>query len=360
MEFSIKTETFQEMVGKVVKCATNNKLIPITSLLSIKVEDNTLYLTTTDAVTYFYVKSKLLLSANGTFEVSVLADTFSKLIQKTTSADITVKYDETNFKLQVIGNGTYTIELPLDENGKPIKFPITDTSAKVKCGTLNLNAVKSALTYNKVALSDNVTYPALTQYYCGDSIISTNQVKVCANNEKVFDTPKLISPTLMELLGVLTGETVEVFELDKKLIFETDCEYIIHNVVVNIEDFPVDSINNLVNSDFEAKCTISKDVVLNILDRLSLFMSSYDNKGIDLTVTANGIVLQTIAGSGVEIVPFISTEKFIDYHCRINVEILRGLLSTYETDNVEFSYGNPVAIKLSAGKITQIAALMEE
>ena len=96
--------------------------------------------------------------------------------------------------------------------------------------------------------------------------------------------------------------------------------------------------------------------VLNIME-----YNDWDrfDEGIDLTVTKDGIVLQTIAGSGVEVVPFISTEKFIDYHCRINVETIRGLLSTYETDNVDLSYGNPVAIKLSAGKITQIAALME-
>ena len=55
MELKIKTSELQEMVGKAAKCVSNNKLIPLTSLMSIKVEDNLLTLTTTDATNYFYV-----------------------------------------------------------------------------------------------------------------------------------------------------------------------------------------------------------------------------------------------------------------------------------------------------------------
>lgn len=359
MEFTIKTETLQEMVGKVIKCSSNNKLIPITSLLSIKVKNKRLNLTTTDATNYFHVKSTVDVDCED-FELSVIADIFAKLIQKTTSENVTLKYDETNFSFVVSGNGNYIIELPLDENGKPIKFPTINTDAKVKCGTIKVSAIKEALAYNKVALGEGTTYPFLSHYYCADKIITTNQIKVCETSEFLFETPKVISQQLMELLGVVTGETIEVYEFEDKLIFETETDYIINNLMAKPDDFPVEKLQSLIDSDFSSKCTISKEVVLNILDRLSLFMSSYADKGIYLTVTPNGVVLKTPSSSGVEVVPFISTENTTDFNCKINIEIFRSLLATYETDNVDLYYGNSVAIKLSAGKVIQLAALMME
>ena len=40
MEIKIKTSELQDMVSKVIKCSSNNKLLPLTSLMSIKVESN--------------------------------------------------------------------------------------------------------------------------------------------------------------------------------------------------------------------------------------------------------------------------------------------------------------------------------
>jgi len=359
MKFTIKTETLQEMVGKVIKCASDNKLIPITSLLSIKVDNNVLYLTTTDATNYFYVKATTPIECEP-FEVSVIADIFAKLIQKTTSENITIEYDEEKKTLTVVGNGTYILELPLDEKGKPIKFPTVKTDNKVKCGTIKVSSIKDALSYNKVALGEGTTYPFLSHYYCADKIITTNQTKVCETDEKMFDTPKVLSQQVVELLGVVSGDTIDVYEDENKLIFETETDYIINALMARPSDFPVDSIQKLIDSDFAGKCTISKDVILNILDRLSLFMSTYDKKGLDLTVTKDGIVIKTLKGSGVEVVPFISAENIVDYNCRINIEIFRALLATYSTDNIDLYYGNPVAIKFVADKVIQLAALMEE
>ena len=40
MELTIRTSELQDMVSKVIKCSSNNKLLPLTSLMSIKVESN--------------------------------------------------------------------------------------------------------------------------------------------------------------------------------------------------------------------------------------------------------------------------------------------------------------------------------
>ena len=55
MKIIIKTTTLQEMIAKAIKGASNNKLIPLTSLMAIEVKDKVLTLTTTDATNYLYI-----------------------------------------------------------------------------------------------------------------------------------------------------------------------------------------------------------------------------------------------------------------------------------------------------------------
>ena len=92
MTFTIKTQELQEMVGRSIQCVTNNKLIPLTSLMSISVKSAVLLLTTTDATNFYYNYSKTKVDCED-FEVSVLADLFTKLIQKTTSENVTIEIE---------------------------------------------------------------------------------------------------------------------------------------------------------------------------------------------------------------------------------------------------------------------------
>jgi len=357
MQLTIKTSVLQEMVGKAIKCSSNNKLIPITSLMNLKVSGGTFYITTTDATNYFYVKSPEKVECED-FEISVIADNFTKLIQKTTSENVILDYASNSLKVK--GNGEYNIELPLDENGGPIKFPpMADLQLAIGCGKVNPDTVKSALDYNKSSLSTSLSHPALTCYYCGDSIITTNQVKICANKVKAFDEPALISNALMELLGVMTG-SIDVMKSEKNIIFSTDLECIISNTLTDVNDFPLAPIENLLGTDMASSCVIPKDVVLNVLDRLSLFMSNYDNKGIDIVVTKDGVMFRTTSSNGVEVVPYTDSQNFADYTCRINIEMLKEQLSTHAENNIKLYYGNPKIIKLESGNITQVIALMED
>ena len=99
MELKIKTETLQDMVSKSIQCVSNNKLIPITSLMNIKVKNNVLTLTTTDSTNYFYVTSDDKFDCEDV-EFSILADTFVKLIQKTTSKEVILSVKDSIFEVK--------------------------------------------------------------------------------------------------------------------------------------------------------------------------------------------------------------------------------------------------------------------
>ena len=51
----VKTKTLQEMTQKAMKGASNNKILPLTSMLAIELKNNVLTLTTTDFSNYLEI-----------------------------------------------------------------------------------------------------------------------------------------------------------------------------------------------------------------------------------------------------------------------------------------------------------------
>ena len=52
MKFTVSTETMQRLVSRVIKGASNNKLLPLTSFVNISLKDKRLRLDTTDMTNY--------------------------------------------------------------------------------------------------------------------------------------------------------------------------------------------------------------------------------------------------------------------------------------------------------------------
>ena len=360
MELKIKTLELQEMVSKVIKCSSNNKLIPITSLMSIKVDGGVLTLTTTDATNYFYVSKPNVVCED--FEVSVMADLFTKLVQKMTSENIVLKVKGELGLVVVKGNGSYTMELPLDENGHTIKFPkkLKDGFRRLY-GTVKLTTIKSILNYNKPSIATSIELPSLTCYYCGENVVTSDRFKICSNAVKLCEEPVLIPAQLMELLGVLSGDEIDVsITTEKELVFESNDDTIYAPVTEGIDTFPVSAIMSLVESDFEANCKVNKNEVLSLIDRLNLFVSPYDKRAVRMTFTNDGIMFSSKKSSGVELVKYVENSAPTDYTCMIDIEMLKSQIASQEKDVIELYYGSEVAIKLVSNDIVQIIALAED
>lgn len=358
MELTIKTSELQDMVGKVIKCSSNNKLIPITSLMNIKVESNTLTIATTDATNYFYSKKAEKVDCED-IEISVMADLFTKLVQKTTADEIKLEIE--SGVMNVKGNGTYKVELPFDENGNPIKFPnkISD-NFREPAGTIKLSTIKNIINVNKPSLAVNMEFPALTCYYCGDKVITSDRKKICDTDIKVFEKPMLITSTLMELLGSVSDEDIEVTITDADIVFTSNNDVIYAPITEGVETFPVGPITSLVESEFVSSCKVSKSAILNVIDRLSLFVSPYDKHGIYLTFNNEGVILSSKKSSGKELISFIESNNFAPYTCCIDIEMLRSQIATCEDETIELHYGSEIAIKLVNKNIIQIVALLED
>ena len=59
MSLTIKTIELQEMVSKASKGSSQNKLLPLTSLMKIEVKDKVLSLVTTNMSDYLFIKKNI-------------------------------------------------------------------------------------------------------------------------------------------------------------------------------------------------------------------------------------------------------------------------------------------------------------
>lgn len=361
MQLKIKTEKLKEMVSRAVKGASNNKLIPITSLMAIELKDNTLTLTTTDATNYLYIKEEKV--EGDDFYVVVPVEQFAKLIARLTCEVVELKLSEKMNVLEVTGNGHYNIELPMDEEGETIKYPNPLESVELdesKAVDVNASTIQAILTSVKPSLATTLEIPCYTGYYVGDKVVGTDTYKIASMDVKVSDEPMLVSQEMMNLLDVMTSEKIKMQTFDDVVVFTSPDCVVYGNKMEGIDDFSIDAISGLVDSSFNSKCSVSKAGLLQVLDRLSLFVGTYDKNGIQLTFTKEGLQVSSKSSSGVEIIKYLSSDKFKNFTCMIDIVSLATQVKAQVGDAVNIYYGEDNAIKMVDGNLTQVLALMSD
>lgn len=365
MKLSIKTATFQNMVAKAVKGAGMNNDLLITQLMSISLKDNVLTLITTDNSNYLYVREPKV--AGDDFNVVVAVDKFSKLISKLTCEDLvleipTAKQGELD-KLIVRGNGKYVIELPYDENGELIDYPNpmeNDSDEFWNSGEIQLTTVRHILNTAKAALLVGKEDMCYSDYYVGDRVVSTDTYKICGIDIKIFDEPKLISPRLMDLLDVMSQENIDIRYKDDVVIFETSEVTVYGMFDEGVEDYQIDAISGLLDEQFPSSCKIEKQPLLQMLDRLSLFVDTFDKNSVYLTFTKEGLMVSSKQDSGEEIIPYKASVDFADYTCCLDIDLFKTQVKAYQSEVIEILYGKENSVKLVLGNTKQVIALADD
>ena len=361
MKLTLKTEKLKDMVSRAIKGVGNNKLIPITSMMAIEVIDNKLSLITTDATNYLYVSEDKVVSED--FYVVVDANLFSKLISKMTCENITLTVKQ-NFVLEVKGNGTYKIELPLDENGQPIKFPDPVNTVDLSHAeevTVNRTTIQVILDTIKPALAVTLENPCYTGYYVGQQIVATDTYKIASMGVKLFiDSARLVSPEFMDLLAVMNAEKITVDMTDTDIVCSTPDCIVCGKFMEGIDEYAIDAIMGLVNTEFGSFCAVPKSALLQLLDRLSLFVGTYDKNAIYLTFTNAGLQVSSKAANSVEIIDYVTSEDFKDFTCAVDISMLINEVKSIQNDVIELYYGEDNTIKMTDGNITIIVALLDD
>lgn len=361
MKLTINTALLQALVAKAMKGASCNKMLTLTNLMAIQLKDNVLTLVTTDATNYLYVHQDKVMGED--FYVVVRTDVFSKLVSKLTCENVTLVLDGS--ALTVKGNGSYKIELPLDEEGELIKFPdpINKPFTPTEEGELHLSTAKLILATAKASLSKDDDDPngnCYTGYYMGNRVVATDTLVMCGIKVPIFEQPVLLAPATLDLLSVFSDEKIAVDHDGDTIIFTSPSCDVYGKCMDCLEDYQIDVIQELLDDTYASVCKISKSELLQLLDRLSLFVSPYDENSIYLTFTNEGVQVDSKQANSSELIPYQSSQNFTPFRCCMDIEMLTTQVKANSGDQFELHYGKDNAIKLVDGSVTQVVALVED
>lgn len=357
----LQTSKLKEMVGRAVKGASFNSILPITSMMAIELKDNKLTLTTTDSNNYLYIIEDKV--EGNDFYAVVIADTFAKLISKMTCEKI--RFELKNNVLEVVGNGKYLIETQQEDDGEMIRFPnpIDETEFEPLESDIKLTTILSILNTAKPSLATDLEFPCYTGYYCGDRVVATNTYKMCGIDIQLWGDELegcLISSELMDLLGIMTTEDIAVAVHENAMVFTSPDCIVYGKTMEEIDDFAIDDICNVLDMEFPAKCKIKKSSILQLLDRLSLFVTSFDKDEVNLAFTKEGLQVSSKAMSGTELVKYTESEDFTDFVCSVDINMLTSEIKAIAGDVVEIWYGEDNVLKLVEGNTIMAISLNED
>lgn len=357
MSLTINTELLKEMVARVVRGASNNKLIPLSSLMLIELSNNELTLVTTDATNYLYITKPV---EGEDFYIVVQAEQFSKLISKLTCQNVVL--DITDSALEVKGNGSYKIDIPLDD-GEFIKYPdpLKDIKLNKKSKKeIAFSDIQTILVSCKSALATTFENPCYTGYYVGDRVITTNQETISALNKKLLGKDVLISSEYMDLLSVMTTDKVTVYIVDNDIVCQSDDCTVYGKLMEEVGDFAYDEISELLDKEFNSSCEFSKSAILSLLERISLFVGDYDDFAIQLLFTEEGLQIESMKSNGVEVIPYIKSNEFSAFKCLMDIRSLTNIIKAYPDDAIVCKYGDDSCLKFESADLTFIIGTIEE
>lgn len=360
MELKIGALKLQSLLVKALKGSSMNKMIPLTNFVSISVKDGEMVITTTDATNYLYIKSAI--DFDGDFNVVVEADILHKLISKITCDYVELLVDDG--VLTVVGNGTYKIELPLDEEGNTIKYPNPAESFNVvRSFKVKRDDIQKILMTAKASLSEETDALCYTGYYIGDRIVTTDTEVMCGINRDIgfSNESVLIYASTMDLLDLMSDTAIECsVDSDNGIMFKTANCVVCGKVMDCVNDFQIDVISDLLGLDFESTCKFKKHELMDALERVSLFVGVYDKNCVYLTFTEEGMLIQSMQTNSTETLKYESVDNYKSFTCCIDVEMLKTQIKAYTSEIIELQYGRDNAIKLLDDDTVQIVCLQDD
>ena len=343
---TISTVKMQELVSKAIKGVGGNKLIPRTMDIAIRVKDNVLTLITSDDNNYLNVSEEV---ESEDFFAVVQADQFSKLVMKTTSDSIALILAE--HTLEFMGNGTCLFPLEIDPNTlEVVQYPnpieSLENIQQTSIGKIDVATIKTILSAIKPSLAvGNDTQ--FSNYYFGDCVLATDTFKIGCLKKSVTATPILVSAKMVELLDVYTSEQpMSIFKVGDTLAFVGENCSVCGSIMSAVDSYPVDKMLEYIDSEYPSKCTLPKQSVLQLLDRLSLFVDVFDNGVAFMDFSEDGLRMSSPKSDSEEVVGYTNSNITEPVSSKIYLEMFRAQVKAQTGDNIELCFGDDKSIKM--------------
>lgn len=371
----IDTLLLKEILSKMSRCAGNDKNVPLTQLLHIYTEGNKIMFLTTDeinAMEYTYTDETI--AEYDKLDVAVLADSFIKLVSKFSSSYTEIGIsDKSENELLVSGNGDYKLSLPLNSEGKPIKFPVLpmiksvsdvisstdDSNVYFGDPSVIVNYAKfceGAIT--KVTSDLQVEDYPRTNYYFGEvGCVTLDGYKATWVDNSIFNFNALIYPSTIKLLPLMSSDNFSARLCNDVLYFSCNNIKLYSKCSPGIEAFPYEPVLGLLSKNFESTVSLAASAFVSSLDRLKLFITSFDENCIRLKFSSDGMFATTMSGSCCE---QLSAESLSDFECIVDVDGLVSQLKCFGDSIISFGYGDEAIVTMVSESIKQLVVLSSD
>lgn len=351
-KFAIKTSILKKMVSTVIHGAGNNKFIPLTSLMEIrKTPTNYLQLTTTTASNQLTVSELLESPDESPFVAVVEAKAFHKLVSKMTSDDMEIELVDEKL-LTVKGNGFYKIEIILTEEQKPVQFPSWVFGEELWEASLSTDTIAEIHTVNKSSLYTGSIETSYSSYYFGpEEVITTDTFSVCYNSTKTFETPLLLSEETLKLLSKIPTDVKAAYDGNSILFSSKNCLLFSYPVEGS---YNVELIKEVIDNGHNQYFEVPKKEFLETLDRITLFVSDYEENSIYLELNDKRfIVVSSKSQTGVEPVQIISSSPNLEgITFALEANMIKNAVSVIDSDVIKIWIGPTESIKIIDKHIT--------
>lgn len=349
MELKIKTARMKEEIANASKGSGKISNIRITEAIGIEAKDGNVIFTTTDNATNLTVRMLDAVDKNIEFYACTDSDILSKLVAKTDSEYIKLSLKEGY--LQFEGNGVYNLPLIIEpEDGSLCRIAPIPVNRNNEYFITKKDADK-LLQYNKFSVSKSIVVPYLMGYCLKDgkaySFNSETSTATLSNLEISKDIFALIPQTIINLLASIKDEKFKMYVDENKVSFESTNIRIDGTLMEDLEKFPVQDLDATINSDevFVSKVKVNKAELINVLDRIGLFVENDDEGFIGLSFTEDGLLISNKKSSGVEKVLYVESELKMPVAKEVDIRDIRGVLSTLSGEAATISFGDMIGLR---------------
>jgi len=361
----IKTNEFQDICKNIME-AIDSSIINniITETVELKVENKKLYVSVTNQ-TYFVTVS-LPIETEENFYAVISANLFLQLISKITTDTIELIIDKN--VLIVKGNGNYKFPLIYDGD-KLLSLPRINIENITNNFTIQTEILKNILTYNSKELQkSSCVKPVQRLFYIDEEGAITFTSGACINNFTLEKPIKLLlSKKIIQLFKLFNSENVNFeigFNQFSNSINQTVVKFSNENVELTsiitneqslISNVPVTAIRNLGNAEYKNKIIVNRQLILNAIDRLSIF---YKDKIITLysflEFKDGKLNIYDTKKENFENIELNQSNINEDYSCILNTIDFKLTLESLKDEFVTLKFGNSKSVIIERPNICYI------
>ena len=363
----LQVEKFQEVCKSIVGAVDTDsalKNVAFNDTVELVADGKVLDLNVTNGE--YYVRVSLPLDTEDSIHAVVDAKLFLALISKITTK--TVELTTNDSALVVKANGTYKFPLKFDVDSMVVlpKIKVSNpTSSFVVPGA----TLMTILNNNSREINVNATKQVQKLYYLDqEGCLTFTNSSACVNSFALPTTIKvMLTQKLVKLFKLFKDSDVNVtfgFE-DVSGIAQTRVMFAQDNVEITsiltndqslVNSFPVAAIRGRANKVFDNVVTFDKKDVLDAIDRLLLFDTTNTlNRGIGIfEFSDTSVTIYDHRRTNNEVVAFTSGNVVTPYVANLDLEIVKSMLSTLDSQVFNLSFGDNQAVIISFGNIKNV------